>query len=281
MKTLLLAFLLLSFLPRVDASYLRLNGDLLWDVTMPQAQFRLRGELKNYSATGTGTLKLVLWATRTPYPSVGDVVAEYTLPGLASGGSYKNFTVKTNAVLPFSNGDFYFTIAVVEYTGAGWRNQMLVPSGTKRLRGGDFVTQKKWRLPSAKVVDPPKKLKPADLFRLTEMATENLNQFPVGWRELVKMYVKNRSSVQYANRNISLVSSFTYKVSKKRYRGRRVPVGDMLLTYQQSTNVVFKERVFFYFQGARKGTYQRIATAYYLGESLGTYRTWGRFKFKR
>ena len=126
-------------LARVDATVLRLEGDLTWNVTVPQCGFKLNGELQNLGSAGTGPIKLVLWATPAPYPSAGYNVGEYTLGQIPAGSQLSDFTVKTKSNLPFVNGTFYFTIAVVEYTLAGWRNVLLVPTGTRALYNGNFV----------------------------------------------------------------------------------------------------------------------------------------------
>ncbi len=266
-------------LPRVDAANLKLEGDLTWNITDPQCSFRLKGKLKNLGPT-TGSLRLALWATTVPYPSRGTLVAEFPLGQLGTGYQYTNFTFKTKATLPPENGNLYYTVTVMEFTSAGWRNQLMVPTGTQAMYQGKFVNQEKWALPRLAVVDPPAKLITGNLLILNEQAMSNLNRFPLGWRETSSLKVLKTNLIQYKNRNLDKKVGFSYKVVKKNYLAKRASVGLVELKYTTGKKIVFTEQVFLFFQGPKNGTYLSTAKGSLWGESTNPWKTWGTFKLK-
>lgn len=207
MKTLLCLLAMTFCAIRAEAAFLNLNGTLSYNVTVPQCGFRLKGELQNVGLTATGAIKLVLWATRDPYPNVipspanGYIVGEYTLGSLGSGYQFDNFTVRTKSDLPFVNGDYYFTIAVLELTTAGWRNQLFVPTGARELFNGNFADQETWSLPDKTVIAPPDKLLNGVIIDLLEKATGDENRFPTSWQEQTKLTVQTPGKITYKNNN--------------------------------------------------------------------------------
>lgn len=266
---------------RVDASILRLEGDLTWDVTMPQCAFKLDGELQNLSSVGTGPLKLVLWVTATPFPAPGQIVGDFLLGSLPGNSQFTDFTVKTKATLPFSSGSFYFTIAVVEYTTAGWRNVLLVPTGTRVLRNGNFVNQAKWTIPKAPVVDPPAVIGRGDLVTLTERATGDFNSFPVIWRDRIKLNFWSTSKVSYSLRSRKTNVFYKYSVVSNSFKGKKVKSGKLVLTDDANLdNVSFKDTINLFFQGPDYGTYKSTVTGTLWTGNLGSSVTWGTFKLQ-
>ncbi|MES2924370.1 MAG: hypothetical protein V4819_22655 [Verrucomicrobiota bacterium] len=280
MKTVLCLVAMMFCLARLDASILRLDGDLTWNVTEPQCEFKLKGELQNLNGVGTGVIKLVLWATAAPYPSAGTIVGEFPLGQLYANESFSDFIVKTKANVPFLNGTFYFTIAVVEYTPAlGWRNIMLVPTGTKALSNGDFVGQKKWIFPIAPVVAPPASIKKGNVITLVERATDERNAFPIGWRERVTLSVKGSSTMKFSNKSRDATIRYEYAVRKAEYRNKNVPFGKLVLS--DDDNDDFKRTVSLFFQGPDRGTYKSvIISSLWGGTTFSTTTTWGTFKFE-
>jgi hypothetical protein len=279
MKFLLGLVALMLCLTRVDAAYLKLNGDLTWNVTDPQCSFRLKGKLQNLGPT-TGSLRLALWATTVPYPAGGTLVAEFPLGQLGGGYQFENFTFKTKATLPPENGQIYYTITVMEFTTAGWRNQLMVPTGTQTMFQGQFADQKKWKLPRRRLVDPPARLGPGNLVILNEKAMSNLNLFPAGWRQRYKLEVKNETVIEYEDRNLDEKVDFEYKVSRRKYLGRRADVGVLELEYTGKGNIKFTEKVYLFFQGPNRGTYMSSVQGSLWGESTNPWKAWGTFRLK-
>jgi hypothetical protein len=279
MKTLFCLFAMMVFLTRVDASYLVLNGDLTWNITDPQCSFRLKGKLQNLGVN-TGSLRLALWATRTPYPASGTLVAEFPLGQLGSGYQFDSFTFKTKATLPPENGVIYYTITVMEFTAAGWRNQIMVPTGTRTMYQGQFADQEKWRLPRRRLVEPPAELEEGSRLVLREQAMSNLNRFPVGWRQLYKLDVLNDQEIDYQNRNLDETVDFEYKVLRRRYLRKRADVGFLELQYTGRSNIKFSQNVYLFFKGPNRGTYKSVIKGSLWGDSTNPWRTWGTFKLK-
>ncbi len=280
-KTILCLIAMMFCMARVDAAYLRLEGDLKWDVTMPQCTFKLDGELQNLSSVGTGPLKLVLWVTSTPFPSPGQIVGDFLLGSLPGNSQFTDFTVETKARLPFSTGSFYFTIAVVEYTTAGWRNVLLVPTGTRLLRNGNFVDQVRWTIPKAPVVAPPAVIGRGDLITLTERATGDFNRFPVIWQDRIKLDFWSSSKLSYSLRSRKVDVFYIYSVVRTTLKGKKVKTGKLVLTDDADLDdISFKNTIHLYFQGPDYGTYKSTVTGTLWTGTLGSSVTWGTFKLQ-
>jgi hypothetical protein len=280
-KTILFLVAMIFCMARVDASFLRVEGDLTWNVTEPQCGFKLNGELQNLSSVGTGPIKLVLWATAAPYPSAGQVVGEFPLGSLPGNAHFTDFTIYTKANVPFNNGTFYFTIAVVEYTTEGWKNVVLVPTGTKALLNGNFVDQKQWVIPRAPVVAPPTSIKSGTRILLTERATGgDLNMFPAGWREKIDLTVKSQSKMIYFNEPGKTTLPYDYSVAKAKLNGKSVKAGKIFMHTPEDDDVTFKNTVHLFFQGPNYGTYKSTVTGYLWRGTIGSAVTWGTFKFQ-
>ncbi len=282
MKTILCLLALMSCLAKVEAAFLNLNGTLSYNVTEPQCEFRLKGELQNLSAVGTGTLKLVLWATKELYPSPGYIVGEATLPALGGGLQFTNFTIKTKSDVPFENDTFYFTIAVVEFTAEGWKNQMLVPTGSRILINGNFADQQEWTVPDNEVIPPPLPLLQGDKFQLYQKATGELNEFPPGWRDQANIVIKSQKRLNYSLGSRKESVDYNYSVVKTRMKGMRNKVwaGKLVITTSQNNRITFKNTIFLYYQAKKKGTYKSVVKGYLFDGELSKSSTWGTFKLK-
>lgn len=279
MKTLLYLFALMLCLTRVDASSLKLIGELTWNVTDPQCSFRLKGKLQNLGPS-TGSLRLALWATTVPYPASGTLVAQFPLGQLASGYQFESFTFKTKATLPPADGQIYYTITVMEFTSAGWRNQLMVPTGTQTMSHGQFADQEKWILPRRKLISPPAQLEPGKRLVLKEMAMSNLNLFAVGWRQLCKLDVRNETVISYKNLNLKEDVEFDYKLAKRKYLGKRSDVGLLELKYTGNYDIKFTEKVYLFFSGPNHGLYFSSVKGSLWGTSTRPWKVWGTFKLK-
>ena len=281
MKTVLFLVALMFCVARVDATVLRLEGDLTWNVTMPQCGFKLKGGLQNLSSVGSGPIKLVLWVTAAPYPSAGQIVGEFVLGSLPGNSQFTDFTVKTKAKLPFVNGDFHFTIAVVEYTAAGPRNVLLVPTGTRALYNGNFLDQPKWVVPKAPVIAPPASIGRGDLIKLNERATGDLNRFPVAWRDKIELNFWSPSKLSFSLRSRKSNVFYKYSVVTNSFKGKKVKSGKLVLTDDEDfDNVTFKDTINLFFQGPDYGTYKSTVTGYLWSGTLGSSVTWGTFKLQ-
>lgn len=281
MKAILCLVAMMFCLARVDASVLRLGGDLTWNVTVPQCQFRLKGDLQNLGGLSTGTIKLVLWATQAPYPSAGYNVGEYTFGQIPPSSQLSDFTVKTKSHLPFVNGEFYFTIAVVEYTLAGWRNVLLVPTGTRALYNGNFVGQPKWVFPIAPVVAPAASIVSGNVITLIQRATGDFNKFPLGWREKITLTAKSSGKMNFTSNSRGATVRYDYSVQKATLKNKKVSYGKLVLTSGEHDNPTFKNTLSLFFQGAGYGTYKSIVTGnLWGGTTLTSATTWGSFKLQ-
>lgn len=279
MKTLLSVLAMLVCVAKVEAANLRLAGELTWNVTDPQCSFRLKGSLQNLGPD-TGSLRLALWATQVPYPAAGTLVAEFPLGQLDSGFQFDSFTFKSKATLPEQNGEIYYTITVMEFTTAGWRNQLMVPTGTRTMFQGEFADQEKWPLPKKALVAPVDKLAVGDLLVLTEKAMGNLNQFPLGWRERIKLDVLKNNDIRFENRNKVRTVDYNYRVLKRKYLGKQADVGYLEMTYSGPGNVKFTKKVTLFFQGPNRGTYMSVVKGSLFGESNYPWTAWGTFALK-
>lgn len=277
MKTVFFLIAVMFCVSRIDAAVLNLDGTLSWNVTEPQCEFKLKGSLQNLTSTGTGTLKLVLWASSIPNSPSGAVVGSYTLGILGGGMQFNDFTVRTLSNVPSINGTFYFTIAIVEYTTAGWKNVMLIPTGTKALYNGNFMNQKKWSIPTAPILAPAASIVPGNIITLKEKATDLFNAFPRGWQEMTLLTAKTAGQMTFENTNRKATVNYSYSVENASLKGKTVSAGKLVMTKGTSGNVSFKDTVTLFFQSPTSGTYKSVVTGYLWSGTLGSSTTWGVF----
>lgn len=264
---------------RMDAAILKLDGDLTWEVTEPRLTFKMAGGLQNSSPAGTtsGTIKLVLWANKTPYPSVGSIVGEYNLGQIGGGYQFSDFAVKTNSNVPTVTGDYYFTIAVLEYTTAGWINRLVVETGKHSLLSGNFTDQLKWTIPTAKVGAPVPALVTGQLLKLTLKGSEYLNLFPTDSQTTTKVTIDTTKKATVKNPDGKNTAAFTYKIIDSTLNGKKVKAGSLYLDYNSSSSYA---TVTLYFQGLTSGTYKSVSKVYPSGNPARTETTWGKFSLQ-
>jgi hypothetical protein len=189
--------------------------------------------------------------------------------------------VKTKSNLPFVNDTFYFTIAILEYTVAGWRNVLLVPTGTKALYNGNFVGQAKWVFPIAPVVEPPASIATGDVITMTERATGEFNQFPLGWREKITLTAKSSGKMKFANNSRDATVRSDYSVHTTILKSKKVWYGKLVLTYGDLNHLTFTDTVSLFFQGPNYGTYKSLVTGtLWSGTTFTSASTWGTFKLQ-
>jgi hypothetical protein len=274
MKKLLFFFALILSIVRVSATPIQINGKLDWEITEPRCTFKLQGTMSNNTTAGSGTIRLVLWATRNPFPSPGNIVAEQVLGSLGSGTQFRSFKIITPSNVPSITGDYYFTIAVTEFSGGIWRNVALADGGIQRLQTGDFVGQREWSIPNLPVVPPASSIKKKNILTLTEEATGLLNEFPVASQTTSKLRASSKTKLTVSNRANKKPVSFAYKTQKGKYNGQSVIVGNMEINYGGKDNFVAKTKLTLYFHTDRSGTYKSVES----GRFKET--VWGRFTLK-
>jgi hypothetical protein len=279
MKFLLCLFTLVALcLSRMEASNLKLDGDLTWQITEPLCTINLDGGIQNLSPAGSisGTIKLVLWATPRPFPSAGSVVAEYTLGRIKSGYQFSDFTIRTNSKIPKLTGPYHFTIAVVEYTSSGWRTRAIAATGTRELKGGDFTAQTKWQKPITAIVAPPAKLLLQNRLTLTPIATSDLNILPEVARQPFTLDVSAAKRVTVTRPDETSPAAFTYSVKKLTYNKKKIATGSLALDYKAAgkTSKIYQGKLVLYFQTTSSGFYQNSETDYF-----GNMVSWGTFTF--
>ncbi len=274
MKKLLFFLTLLLSISRISATQIQIQGKLDWEITEPRCTFKLEGTMSNNTASPSGTIRLVLWATRAPFPSQGTIVAEQILGSLNSGTQFRNFKVNTTSDIPNISGEYYFTIAVTEFSGGIWRNVGISDGGVQNLKVGDFVGQRKWSIPTLPVVPPVSALQKKNVLILTERATGLLNEFPVSSQSISNLRFASKSKVSVSNRAQKKSVSFSYKKKNGKYNGQKVVVGDLEINYGGKDSFVSKAKLTLYFHTETSGTYKSIES----GRSKET--VWGSFTLK-
>ena len=288
MKTLLCVMAMMICVLRSEATNqvsgpLYLNGDLTWNITEPQCGFKLKGKMQNISGFGTGPIRLVLWASRFPYPptvpNVGNsvIAGESPLGPLGAGYQFTSFTVKTPSQLPLLNGVYNFTIAVVENINGVYYNRFLISGGAYNLINGVFENQATWSIPSKPVVAPPATIVTGDVFNLKEKATGEFNAFPSGWKSETKLTAQNTKKMTFKAENGKATVSYSYSVVKTKLKGDNVWTGKLVMTYGKTNNLTFKDTVYLYFTGPDSGTYKSVVKGYLFNGDIGKSVTWGTF----
>lgn len=271
MKTLLCVFAILSSLVRMDAAALKLDGDLDWEITEPRCTFTLDGAIQNLSPAGSvsGTIKLVLWATKTPFPGPGFIVAEHTLGQISGGYQFSDFSVKTSSTIPDIDGGYHFTIAILEYTTLGWRTQLVVRTGTELLSDGDFVDQQKWSIPTKKIIAPPASLHNNDVVSLTEKATVLRNRFPFLSREKTKITIGKDSKISVVDNDGKTTGKYNYEVKRSTLKTSKFPSGYLTINHGDSD-----AQITLFFHTATAGIYKANTDDNGFEETI-----WGTFSF--
>lgn len=274
MKTFLRAWMVILFLPLVQAASIQISGTLTWKIKQPDCTFKLDGTIANYSQSGTtsGTLKMVLWATPAQFPSKGYAIAEHTMGQLAGGYQFKSFTEKVSVDMPKITGNYYFAISILEYTYSGWLNRAYVTSGRKQLDNGEFVTGIKWPVPAAPVIAPPAKLFINDVISLTPRADAELDGITADTRAKTTITLTKKGGAKVVFGSDDWDSVRTYTVGKSMILEKRVPVGKLYLDPKGRTG---SSTVTLFFQSPTSGTYRAIEEN---PDGGGTY--WGTFKYK-
>lgn len=280
MKSLLGLLAMILCLGRLDAGSLALDGTLSWNVTEPECAFKLVGTMQNITGAETGTIRMVLWASRTTPPADTQIVGEYTLGQLPAGYQFTDFKVKIPPSLPTLDGAYNFTLGVLEFTTAGWRNQLLIPGGTRTLAGGHIVGQAKWKIPAKPVIDPPSRVRRGDTITLNSKATGLFNQFPSGWKEKTVLSAEADGAINISNSSRTAVVSYTYTVGNSKLKGKRRKTGKLILTFVTSGKTTYNDNVLLYFQSATSGTYKSVVTGSLWTGELDSSVTWGTFLFK-
>ena len=272
MKTLLCVFAALLCMARLEAANIVLDGTLTWKVAKPNCTFKLDGAIQNLGPGPSGTLKLILWATPAQFPSRGYALATYNLGQLSAGYQLNDFSHKTTVSIPKIDGKYYFTIAILEYTTAGWLNRDYVTTGRKLLDQGEFMTGIKWLPPAEPILAPPSKLAVGGQLKLTVRADENLDEIIKGtWaKTTVTMEKQGGATVLIAGDKSDWIR--TYTVGKSSINNQKVPTGKLYLDPEDATG---SSTITLFFQSSTAGVYKNVMT-----NTQGGDTTWGTFSFK-
>jgi hypothetical protein len=277
MRSLLALCALLSFLlPAHADSIIRIVGTPSWQITGPVCRFKVDGPIQNLSpiGTGSGTLKLVLFVSKTPYPATGNQVSELELGQLAGQTQLDKVAGKSLAVVPKVTGEYFFTIMVAEYTISGWRVRAYLDAGKRKLKDGVFVTGTKWVLPKGPVLPPPGKLVKGDFIRFRQKAMENM--------DMISPSSQLKTMVQFQKNGNCLVTEvgeqvkveYSYKTSTITSNGKISNVGNLTVDFGKLTNSIYQTQSLYtlYFTTGLSGYFKRTDLV-----GIGRKVTWGLF----
>lgn len=277
MRSLLALCALLTFLlPAHADSIIRIVGTPTWQITGPVCRFKVDGPIQNLSpvGTGSGTLKLVLFISKTPYPATGSQVSELELGQLAGQTQFNKAAGKSLAVVPKVTGEYYFTVMVAEYTFTGWRVRAYLDTGKRKLKNGVFVTGTKWVLPKGPVLPPPGSLVNGDFIKFREKAMENMDMIsPSSQLKTMVEFQKNKNCrVTEVGEQVKV--TYSYKTAIVTSDGKISNVGKLTVDFSSLTNSNFQteSQYILYFTTGLSGYYKRTDLA-----GIGRKVTWGVF----
>lgn len=277
MKSLLaLCALLLWVIPAQADSIIRMVGTPTWKVTPPVCSFKVDGPIQNLSPAGTtsGTLKLVLFVSKTPYPASGTPVSEYVLGQLAGMSQFDRAAGKSVAKVPKITGDYYFSVLVTEYTFSGWRVRAYADTGKYKLKDGVLVTGTKWRIPNGAVLPPPGRLVAGDHIVFKEKATESLDMIlPASQSRTMVEFLKYKNCrVTAAGRKVKV--KYAYKTALVTNNGKVSNVGKLTVDFSSLTSSQYptESQYVLYFLTDLSGYYKRTDLA-----GTGRRVVWGLF----
>lgn len=278
MKTLLaLCTLLVLALPALADSTIRIVGTPKWRITPPLCTFTVNGPIQNLSPAGTtsGTLRLVLYMSPNPFPSPGAVaVSQHTLGQLGGQFQIDRVKAKEPASVPDVTGNYFFTVAVIEYTAAGWRTRAFAEAGRRKLKNGVFVAGKQWKIPKDTVLPPPVKMRNKTLFKFKTKATEQLDRIASDSQTKTEVKIRRAKNCRYQSIVGKTKAKYKYKAGRGKVQGKRVDVGKLTVDFA-STFGTFNQtesRFVLYYTAAGSGYYKRTDIA-----GADRQVTWGLF----
>lgn len=237
-----------------QAASLRIDGTATWSITKPDCVFEVVGAIQNLSPSNTvsGTLKLTLWATYYPFPSQGLNVAETILTPLQGGTQITDFRKKVKADLQGLTGDYYFTVALMEYSGYRWDTRVVVPFGTRKLDNGDFLDETTWRPSATGFVAPPSSIAVGKRLRLHTMANSMFTRITAGTDSdtYITLDADNEARTRYGSER--KLSIYNYATGLDTFRGKQYRSGRVSL-YRDG---VRETHVILFFREANKGIYR-------------------------
>lgn len=277
MRSLLALCALLSFfLPAHADSIIRIVGTPSWQITGPVCRFKVDGPIQNLSpiGTGSGTLKLVLFMSKTLYPATGSQVSELELGQLAGQTQFDKAAGKSLAIVPKVTGEYFFTMMVAEYTISGWRVRAYLDAGKRKLKDGVFVTGTKWVLPKGPVLPPPGKLVKGDFIRFRQKAMENMDMIsPSSQLKTMVQFQKNHNClVTEVGEQVKV--GYSYKTSIVTSKGKISNVGNLTVDFGNLTDSIYQTQSLYvlYFTTGLSGYFKRTDLV-----GIGRKVTWGLF----
>jgi hypothetical protein len=245
---------------------LRINGTATWSITKPDCTLEVVGAIQNYAPVNTisGTLKLALWVTTSPFPSQGVIVAETILPPLRGGEQIADLQRKVPADLTGLTGDYQFTLVLMEYTYSGWFNRVAVAGGARKLENGDFLDDTKWRAKGNAFLLPPSSVTPGQRLRLQTMANSTFTRITPGTEADLFVTFEAGNLAKLRRGSTSGTANFTYKRGRDSLRGKFHRTGRVSLY----SNGVREAEVSLFFRTGSKGIYRMVG---------GGRVTWGNF----
>ena len=274
MKSLIRVLAAALCIASAGAANIAITGTLSWKITQPDCTFKLDGAIVNLSPAGTssGTLRLILWATPAAFPSRGFALAEHIIGQVDGGYQINSFSATVPVYMQKITGNLNFTVAVLEYTTAGWLNRDYITTGKKKVENGDFITGFPWIIPNKTVIDPPTKMVTGNKVVLTVKANESYAAITPGTRAKtnITMIEKGKATVTIAGDDST--SARKYTVTKSTLYQKKVPVGKLYLDPLDTTG---SSTVTLFFQSTKSGVYKNVEE-----NPQGGGTTWGTFTFK-
>lgn len=238
-------------------------GTPTWKITPPVCRFKVDGPIQNLSPTGSGTLKLVLFISKAPYPSAGSQVSELTLGQLAGQTQFNKAAGKELAYVPKVTGTFYFSVLVAEYTLSGWRVRAFADTGKYKLKDGVFITGTKWTVPKGPVLPPPGRMVNGDFIDFKEKATESY--------DLIAPMAQSRTRVQFLKgKNCRVTAAgeqvkvtYDYKTGIVTSNGKPSDVGKLTVDFSNLTDSIYQteSQYVLYYTTGLSGYYKRTDLA--------------------
>lgn len=277
MKSLLaLCALIASFIPAQADSIIRMVGTPSWKITPPACRFKVDGPIQNLSPVGTasGTLKLVLFISKAPYPSAGSQVSELELGQLAGQTQFNKAAGKSLAYVPKVTGTYYFSVLVAEYTLSGWRVRAYADTGKYKLKDGVFVTGTKWTVPKGPVLPPPGRLVNGDFIDFKEKATESFDMIAPMAQTRTRVQILKGKNCRVSTVGEQVKVTYSYGTGIVRSNGKRSDVGELTVDFSNLTDSIYQteSQYVLYFTTGLSGYYKRTDLA-----GTGRRVVWGLF----
>jgi hypothetical protein len=244
---------------------LQVIGEPQWEVKDGMCKFTIAGGPKiiNQGPADyqSGSLRLDLVMTSSPFPAAGKLVAYLDLGPLPGQYEIANFSSPTPATIPPETGFRYLTLVIEEFTNTGWVPFYAGRSVVNYLKDGLFSPPPLWKPAKGRVIPVP------DTKPTGKKVTFNQKGLQIeGKPYIIPKFNEFSTSARLgrSGRTVTYIGSdpvgnggdWSYKSGKAKWNGKTQNVGTLVIDYGILEGKRAKSTYWLFFQKKGRGFYK-------------------------